>query len=51
MNDFVQLISERAQNGCITEEDFIGYYADCNAVTPIDKENYFIDVILKTWGL
>jgi hypothetical protein len=44
-------MSERAQNGSVSEEDFIGYYADCNAVIPVDKENYFITTILKTWGL
>ena len=51
MNDFVEIMGEKVQNGNISEEDFIGYYADCNAVTPVDKENYFIQVILKTWGL
>ena len=51
MNDFVELMGQRVQNGNISEEDFIGYYADCNAVTPVDKENYFIQTILKTWGL
>ena len=51
MNDFVQIMSEKCQNGTVSEEAFIGYYADCNAVTPVDKENYFIQVILKTWGL
>lgn len=51
MNDFVQIMSEKCQNGSVSEEAFIGYYADCNAVTPVDKENYFIQVILKTWGL
>ena len=27
------------------------YYADCNAVTPVDKESYFITTVMKTWGL
>jgi len=51
MNDFVQLMGEKVQGGNISEEAFIGYYADINAVTPVDKENYFILTILKTWGL
>ena len=38
-------------SGQITEASFIDFYADCNAVTPIDKENYFITTILKVWGL
>mmetsp|Transcript_16998 Transcript_16998/g.21504 ORF Transcript_16998/g.21504 Transcript_16998/m.21504 type:complete len:450 (-) Transcript_16998:279-1628(-) len=51
MNDFVQLMSEKVQGGEISEEAFMSYYADSNAVTPVDKENYFITTILKTWGL
>ena len=51
MNDFVQLISEKATGGEITEEAFIGYYADINAVTPVDRETYFVTCVLKTWGL
>lgn len=51
MNDFVILMGEKAPQGAITEEAFISYYADCNAVLPSDRETYFIDVILKTWGL
>ncbi len=51
MNDFVQLMGEKVQGGNISEEAFISFYADVNAVTPVDKENYFILTILKTWGL
>lgn len=51
MSDFVEIMSEKCQNGNISEESFIDYYADCNAVTPVDKESYFITTILKTWGL
>lgn len=51
MNDFVQLIQERCTGGEVTEEAFCSYYSDCNAVTPVDKENWFITCILKCWGL
>ena len=51
MSDFVTLIQEKASNGCITEGAFCDFYADCNAVTPVEKENYFISQILKVWGL
>jgi len=51
MNDFVTLIQEKCQNGCITEEAFCAFYADTNAVTPVEKENYFITTLLKVWGL
>lgn len=51
MSDFVTLMGEKAPQGTISEEAFISYYADTNAVLPADRESYFIDVILKTWGL
>lgn len=51
MSDFVQLMQAKSQNGQVSEEDFISFYADCNAVTPVEKENYFITCILKVWGL
>ena len=44
-------MSERCTGGDVTEEAFCSYYVDCNAVTPVDKENWFITCILKTWGL
>jgi calcyphosin len=51
MNDFVTLIQAKSTNGQVSEEDFIGFYSDCNAVTPTEKENYFITCLLKVWGL
>jgi hypothetical protein len=51
MSDFVTLMGEKAPQGTVSEEAFISYYSDCNAVLPADRESYFIDVILKTWGL
>ena len=51
MRDFVELMSSKATDGAVSEEAFMDYYADCNAVLPADRENYFIDVVLKTWGL
>ena len=51
MNDFVTLMGEQVQNGCVTEEGFLAYYAASNAVLPVEKENYFIDMVIKTWGL
>ena len=51
MRAFVGLMSSKATDGAVSEEAFMDYYADCNAVLPADRENYFIDVVLKTWGL
>jgi|LauGreDrversion4_2_1035121.scaffolds.fasta_scaffold4196600_1 hypothetical protein len=27
------------------------YYADVNAVLPIEKEDYFVNLVINTWGL
>ena len=41
----------------LNEEQFIKYYADINAVLPIEKEDYFVNVkiiikmVISTWGL
>ena len=51
MQDFVTLMGEKAPGGTVSEEGFISYYADCNAVLPSDRESYFIEIILKTWGI
>lgn len=51
MSDFVQLMGEKAQGGQVSEECFINYYSECNAVLPPDRDQYFIEVIMKTWGI
>ena len=35
----------------ISEQAFIEYYADINACLPAEKDEYFVDLVLKTWGL
>lgn len=37
--------------GNISEQQFIEYYADINACLPAEKDDYFVDMVLKTWGL
>ena len=37
--------------GYINEQAFIEYYADVNACLPAEKDDYFVDLVLKTWGL
>lgn len=51
MNDFVTLMGEQVQDGAVSEAGFLAYYASANAVLPVEKENYFIDMVIKTWGL
>jgi len=49
--DFANYISEKAVNGKVSEEGFISYYTDLNAVLPAERDSYFIDIVNKTWGL
>lgn len=35
----------------ICEQGFINHYADINACLPAEKDDYFVDLLLKTWGL
>lgn len=35
----------------MTEANFIDYYADINATLPAEKDDYFVDLVLKSWGL
>lgn len=50
-NEFEICISQRAQGRFVTEQGFVGYYADVNACLPAEKDDYFVDMVLKTWGL
>lgn len=43
--------SRKSGSGLISEQAFIEYYADINACLPAEKDDYFVDLILKTWGL
>jgi calcyphosin len=50
-NDFEACLGPRGQGGFITEGSFYEYYADINATLPAEKDDYFVDLVLKTWGL
>lgn len=50
-SDFSCLMGAHASNGNICEAGFLDYYTDCNAVLPNEKENYFVDMLIQTWGL
>lgn len=52
MGEFSKAITRKSSNGtCITEAEFLEYYADVNATLPYEKENYFVDLVLKSWGV
>lgn len=35
----------------ISESEFLEYYSDINATLPNENEEYFVDVIISTWGV
>ena len=49
MNDFVTLMGEEVCDGCVDEAGFVNYYCKANAVLPVERENYFIDMVIKTF--
>lgn len=49
--DFCELMGSRASDGNVTEQAWIQYYADVNSCLPAEKDDYFVDLVLQTWGL
>lgn len=49
--EFADGLSYRAEGDLVTEDAFLHYYADVNACLPAEKDEYFIDTVLETWGL
>jgi Ca2+-binding EF-hand superfamily protein len=49
--EFVETLGKFQSAGLINEQAFIQYYADVNATLPAEKDDYFVDLVLKTWGL
>ena len=49
--EFNETMGKRQQGGFVSEEGFIQYYADVNATLPAEKDDYFVELVLKTWGL
>lgn len=41
----------RADGDSVSENAFLEYYADVSACMPAEKDEYFIDMVLETWGL
>lgn len=50
-NEFEACLGPRSQGGYITDAAFVEYYSDINATLPAEKDDYFVDILLKTWGL
>jgi len=49
--DFVAILGEKAVGGNVSHDAFVCYYSEINAVMPNEKENYFVDMVIKTWGI
>lgn len=49
--EFVEGFKGRCGDGPISEEAWVEYYSDINATLPQEKDNYFVDVVLSSWGL
>jgi hypothetical protein len=49
--EFEACMGARQAGGAITEQGFLEYYADINACLPAEKDDYFVEMVLKTWGL
>ena len=41
----------RAGGDTVTEQAWMEYYADVNSCLPSEKDEYFVDTVLDTWGL
>eukprot|EP00331_Platyophrya_macrostoma_P029949 CAMPEP_0176456796 /NCGR_PEP_ID=MMETSP0127-20121128/31510_1 /TAXON_ID=938130 /ORGANISM="Platyophrya macrostoma, Strain WH" /LENGTH=527 /DNA_ID=CAMNT_0017846841 /DNA_START=40 /DNA_END=1623 /DNA_ORIENTATION=- len=52
LSEFKNAIRKKSADGAtVTESQFLEYYADVNATLPHEKEEYFVDLVLKTWGI
>ena len=49
--EFIDTLGKLQQGGFISEQAFIEYYSNINACLPAEKDDYFVDLVLKTWGL
>jgi len=49
--EFIECMSRLQTAGVVTEQAFVEYYADINACLPAEKDDYFVDLVLKSWGL
>lgn len=50
-NELESCLGPRSQGGYITDAAFFEYYQDINATLPAEKDDYFVEMVLKSWGL
>lgn len=51
LSEFETGLGLRAGGDAVSEAAFIDYYWDVSACLPAEKDEYFIDTVLDTWGL
>lgn len=49
--EFIDGMGKHQKGGFVCEQGFIEYYADINACLPAEKDDYFVGLILTSWGL
>lgn len=49
--EFVESISKKAINDKITKDAFMGYCLEAASTLPREKEEYFIEMMLKVYGI
>ena len=40
-----------SQNGTVTEDGFLAYYLNLSATIPVEQDEYFVNVLISTWGI
>ncbi len=50
-SEFQVGLGYRSNDGPVSKEAFLEFYADVSACLPAEKDEYFIDSVLETWGL
>ncbi len=49
--EFSNGLRSRVPSGVVSEDTWVEYYADVNACLPAEKDEYFIDIALSSWGI
>jgi Ca2+-binding EF-hand superfamily protein len=49
--DFAEWFRQSCPSGNVTEADFCSFYSEISGCLPAEKSDYFIQVVLKSWGL
>lgn len=49
--EFSNGLRARVGTGVVSEDAWVEYYADVNACLPAEKDEYFADIVLSSWGI